>query len=214
MENRHYTAADHLLINLDTGLRTLFGRPLTTDRPDPADASARAELTPAEQRLSGRLMRVNHAGEVAAQGLYQGQALTARSPGVREAMARSAVEENDHLAWCERRVRAAGSHLSHLNPFWYVGSVAIGALAGVAGDRWSLGFVAATEDQVVQHLDGHLARLPEQDARSRAVLEQMREDEARHAAEARRAGAHRLPAPVRALMRISARVMTGTAYWV
>jgi 3-demethoxyubiquinol 3-hydroxylase len=159
-------------------------------------------------------MRVNHSGEVAAQALYQGQALTARLDQVRDKMTEAAQEENDHLAWTEARVRELGGHLSYLNPVWYLGSFLIGAAAGAAGDRWSLGFVAETEHQVVAHLDRHLARLPAQDARSRAILEQMRVDEARHATVALEAGAAALPEPVKRLMGLASQVMTRTAYWI
>lgn len=214
MESRRYTTADQFLVHVDSALRTVFGRPAATARPDPAAACAPTVLEPEEALKSGRLMRVNHSGEVAAQGLYQGQALTARRRAVRERMAESAAEENDHLLWCERRVHEAGTHLSYLNPFWYVGSFTLGALAGAAGDRWSLGFVAETERQVVRHLDDHLKRLPTDDAKSHAVLMQMREDEDRHASKAMRMGGRELPGPVRGLMRLASKVMTGTAYWV
>jgi ubiquinone biosynthesis monooxygenase Coq7 len=159
-------------------------------------------------------MRVNHAGEISAQALYQGQALTARLPTVRGKMEQAAVEENDHLAWTAERIRELGTHTSVLAPFWYAGSFAIGALAGIAGDKWSLGFVAETEHQVIRHLDAHLARLPEQDAKSRAILELMRTDEARHATTALAAGGATLPEPVRRLMALSSKVMTTTAYWL
>ena len=197
MSSRHYSAVDHLLINFDQALRTLAGKPLTTERPDPADDREEADLTAAERDESARLMRVNHAGEVAAQALYQGQALTARLDAVRSSMENAAAEENDHLAWCEKRVRSLDSHVSYLNPLWYAGSFTIGALAGLAGDKWSLGFVAETEKQVIEHLDGHLKRVSERDRKSRAVIEQMKIDEAHHGAEARRAGGAALPGPVR-----------------
>lgn len=214
MSERAYTLADRLVMNLDQGLRTVFGRPVTTERPDPARGVAEAELAEPERKLAGRLMRVNHSGEVAAQALYQGQALTAELPQVRATMERAAQEENDHLAWCETRIRQLGTHKSLLNPLWYTGSFAIGALAGAIGDKWSLGFVAETEHQVVKHLSDHLERLPSQDARSRAVLEQMREDEAHHATVAIESGAARLPEPVQRLMTVTAKVMTRTAFWV
>lgn len=159
-------------------------------------------------------MRVNHAGEVAAQALYEGQALTARLAGVRASMERAAQEESDHLAWCRTRLRELGSRPSLLNPVWYAGAFAIGAVAGVAGDRWSLGFIAETEAQVVRHLDDHLHRLPPEDRRSRAILERMRADELRHGTVAADAGGHALPAPVRRMMGITSRVMTRAAYWV
>jgi len=211
---RHYTPLDHVVMNLDIGVRTLFGRPLITERPDPADKEPEAELSDAERTLAGRLMRINHAGEVSAQGLYQGQALTARLGEVREKMERAALEENDHLAWCERRAKELGTHVSYLNPLWYAGSLAIGAAAGVAGDRWSLGFVVETEHQVVRHLDEHLDRLPLHDGKTRAVLEQMKEDEAHHATIALHAGGAELPRPVKGLMKLVSKVMTRSAYWV
>ncbi|MCK7498109.1 MAG: 2-polyprenyl-3-methyl-6-methoxy-1,4-benzoquinone monooxygenase [Comamonadaceae bacterium] len=152
--------------------------------------------------MAGRLMRVNHAGEISAQAPYQGQALTARLPTVRARMEQASVEENDHLAWTEERIRALGTHRACWRLFWYAGSFAIGALAGIAGDKWSLGFVVETERQVVRHLDDHLARLPAHDARDRAILEQMRADEAHHATTALGAGAAELPTPVKSLMQL------------
>lgn len=211
---RQYSALDHLFINIDIGVRTLFGRPLVTERPDPADTHNEAPLADEERELAGRLMRINHAGEVSAQGLYQGQSLTARLPDVRDKMERAAMEENDHLAWCERRAKEMGTHVSYLNPLWYAGSLTIGALAGLAGDRWSLGFVVETEHQVVRHLDGHMGQLPAHDQKSRAILEQMKEDEARHANMALRAGGAELPFPVKKLMQVTSKVMTTAAYWV
>ena len=214
MTTRNYTPVDALLINLDQAVRTLFGQPAATGRSNPAAAAPSVELPPREQRRAARLMRVNHAGEVCAQALYQGQALTARLTEVRDRMERATAEENDHLAWCEARLHELNSHPSLLNPLFYAGAFAIGALAGAAGDRWSLGFVAETEQQVVEHLNAHLERLPAADQPSRAILERMREDEARHAATAMAAGAARLPFPVRALMKGASKVMTQTTYWV
>ncbi len=214
MTTRYYTPVDALLINLDQAVRTLIGRPVTTGRPRP-DADAPTEALPStEQRLASRLMRVNHTGEVCAQALYQGQALTAQLDTVRDRMEQAASEENDHLAWCEARLKELDSHPSVLNPLFYVGAFAIGALAGKIGDRWSLGFVAETEQQVVQHLDSHLGRLPARDQASRAILEQMKEDEARHATHALIAGGARLPLPVRLLMKGASKIMTKTTYWV
>ena len=212
MEPRRYTPFDHLLMNVDQAVRTVFGRPATTGRPDPARAAPSGELSPQQMRHAAGLMRVNHVGEVCAQALYQGQAATARSTRVREAMQQAAREENDHLDWCEARVKALDSHLSYLNPLWYAGAFGIGAAAGVAGDKWSLGFVAETERQVVRHLDEHLTRLPAEDHKSRAVVEQMREDELKHATTAVEAGARELPTPVKGLMRLASKVMTTTAY--
>jgi ubiquinone biosynthesis monooxygenase Coq7 len=159
-------------------------------------------------------MRINHAGEVAAQALYHGQALTARNPQLRETLRQAADEEGDHLAWCDERLRELDSRPSLLNPLWYAGSFAIGALAGACGDRVSLGFLVETERQVEGHLEDHLARLPAGDARSRSVLEQMKRDETRHGDTAQSAGAAELPAPVKLLMKLTSRVMTRTAYWL
>ncbi|RMD79956.1 MAG: 2-polyprenyl-3-methyl-6-methoxy-1,4-benzoquinone monooxygenase [Gammaproteobacteria bacterium] len=211
---RRYGTLDRLILGLDHALRTLWGEPHATGRPYPGEALDEAPISEAERRHVAGLMRVDHAGEVSAQALYQGQAVTARRPEVRRAMERAALEENDHLVWCRRRLEELGSRTSLLDPFWYAGSFAIGALAGAAGDRWSLGFVVETERQVVQHLDDHLRRLPPQDARSRAILEQMKEDEGHHATTALRAGAAELPGPVKGLMRLTSKVMTTTAYWI
>ena len=213
MQTRHYSPADKFLMHLDTGLRTVFGRPRVTERPNPAEQTEETELTQAEKELAGRLMRINHAGEVAAQGLYEGQALTARLPDVRDKMERAAMEENDHLAWCESRINELGSHKSLLNPLWYGGSLAIGAIAGLAGDKWSLGFVTETERQVVRHLDTHLALLSEKDQKSRAILEQMKEDEGHHATTALHAGGAELPTPIKKIMALTSKVMTKTAFW-
>lgn len=214
MTQRNYTPLDRLMMNLDTGLRTLFGKPRVTERSNPANALTEAELSEAERELAGRLMRINHAGEIAAQGLYQGQALTAKLPKVREKMQRAAEEENDHLNWCEQRVKEMGTHVSYLTPLWYAGSVTIGALAGLAGDKWSLGFVAETEHQVVHHLDSHLQRITLDDQKTRAILEQMKIDESRHATMAQNAGGAPLPWPAKKLMELTSTIMTGTAWWV
>jgi len=214
MNARDYSSFDSLLMQVDKAMRTVFGSPSLTERPDPAAGIRSPELDAEERQRAAGLMRVNHAGEVSAQALYQGQALTAKLTEVRAKMERAALEENDHLAWCERRLEELGSHTSVLKPFWYVGSFAIGALAGLAGDKWSLGFVAETERQVVRHLDEHLARLPEQDEKSRAILAQMKEDETRHATTALNAGGSELPEPVKQLMRITSKVMTVTAYYI
>ncbi len=211
---RHYSVMDDFIMNFDQGLRTVFGRPRVTERHSPADGLEEPELGSEERKLSARLMRVNHAGEVSAQALYQGQALTASDAGVREKMRRAAEEENDHLEWCETRIKELDDHVSYLNPLWYGGSLLIGALAGTAGDKWSLGFVAETERQVVKHIDGHLQRLPVNDEKSRAILNQMRVDERRHATMALKAGGAPLPDPVKFLMRRTAKLMTGTAFWI
>ncbi|HXH01754.1 MAG TPA: 2-polyprenyl-3-methyl-6-methoxy-1,4-benzoquinone monooxygenase [Candidatus Competibacteraceae bacterium] len=211
---RRYTSVDRLLMGVDQAVRTLTGRPQGTERPDPAAALEEGELSAAERRLAARLMRINHTGEVCAQALYQGQALTARLEAVRGKMERAAAEENDHLLWCEQRIHELGGHTSLLNPLFYAGSLAIGALAGAAGDKWSLGFVVETERQVMQHLDGHLARLPERDRKSRAILAQMKEDEGRHAANAKAAGGAELPLPARLAMKLTSKLMTGSTYWI
>jgi ubiquinone biosynthesis monooxygenase Coq7 len=209
---RNFTPIDNLLLQLDTGLRTLFGKPAVTERPNPEEAVTEGELSLSEKELAGRLMRINHSGEVAAQGLYQGQALTAKLPEVRAKMERAAQEENDHLAWCEQRIHELGTHTSYLNPLWYFGSVAIGATAGLAGDKWSLGFVAETERQVVRHLESHLGQVAEQDHKSRAILEQMKEDEGHHATVAINAGGAELPAPVKKFMALTSKVMTKSVF--
>lgn len=215
MSGRHYTAVDQCLFNLDQMVRTVFGGRPVAERPKPAaTATPQAPLTTAERLLSQRLMRVNHAGEVAAQALYQGQGLTARHTGVRDAMRQAAREENDHLAWCEDRIGELDGRTSLLNPAWYAGSLLIGAAAGVAGDKWSLGFLAETEHQVVEHLSGHLQRLPANDAGSRAILEQMREDEGHHATTAMESGGRPLPEPVKRLMSLTSKLMTTVAYWI
>jgi ubiquinone biosynthesis monooxygenase Coq7 len=182
--------------------------------PTPRASDAGMALSEAERRESAALMRVNHSGEVAAQALYHGQALVSRSPATRNMLLNAAREETDHLAWCETRLKELGSRPSLLNPLWYCGSFAIGALAAVTGDRMSLGFVVETERQVEGHLDEHLARLPSGDTRSRAILNVMRTDEIGHGATAKAAGASELPAVVRVLMRHAARVMTTAAYWI
>ena len=211
-ENRSFTVADRLVINLDQALRTLFGRPLVTERSNPADECVESELPESRKDHVARLMRINHTGEVCAQALYQGQALTARKEEVRRSMERSAAEENDHLDWCEQRVEELGGRLSILNPLWYAGSFALGAAAGLAGDKWSLGFVAETEKQVEGHLEEHLAQVPESDCRTRAILEQMKEDEIRHGQTARAHGGAKLPGPVKVAMKLTSKLMTSSVY--
>ncbi|MCG6968525.1 MAG: 2-polyprenyl-3-methyl-6-methoxy-1,4-benzoquinone monooxygenase [Gammaproteobacteria bacterium] len=214
MKTRHYSPFDQLLINFDTGMRTVLGGVHTTGRANPATNVAQHELSKSEQDLAGRLMRINHAGEVAAQGLYQGQALTARLPKVRAHMEQAALEENDHLDWCKKRAAELGKRTSLLDPLWYLGSVAIGAAAGAAGDKWSLGFVAETERQVVKHLDSHLQRLPQHDEKTRAILQQMKIDEGKHATSAVKSGGAQLPAPIQKAMQLVSKVMTKSAYWI
>ncbi|CAM5792227.1 2-polyprenyl-3-methyl-6-methoxy-1,4-benzoquinone monooxygenase [Rhizobacter fulvus] len=205
------TLIDPLLNAADSALRTLSGAD-TAARPRPIAKAAPVELDAAQRRLSGALMRVNHVGEVCAQALYNAQALTTRDPALRRQFEHAAREETDHLAWTQERLRELNARPSLLNPLWYAGSFAIGLLAGRAGDAVSLGFVDETERQVEQHLDSHLQRLPTDDTASRAIVSQMKQDEARHGAEARAAGAAPLPAPVRWAMRLASKVMTSTAY--
>ena len=209
---------DRLLSVIDQGLRTSWAGPAAnggTGRPAPRPAAEPAvALEPAAARHAAGLMRVNHAGEVAAQALYHGQALVAREVALREFLLAAAREEGDHLLWCAERLAALNSRPSLLNPLWYAGSVAIGALAGLAGERISLGFVTETERQVEGHLDLHLARLPAADGASRAILEQMKADEIRHGARAQERGGGELPRPISILMRLVARLMTESAYWI
>lgn len=201
-----------LITALDRALRAASGCAQAA-RASPA-AAVESPLSEEDRRRSAALMRVNHAGEIAAQALYHGQALAARSEETRAWLLQAAREESDHLAWCQKRLEELGSRTSRLNPLWYAGSFAIGALAAAFGDRASLGFVAETERQVEGHLDEHLRRLPAADERSRLILREMRADESRHGSSARAGGAASLPAPVRALMKQAARIMTGTAYWL
>ncbi|MDP1683384.1 MAG: 2-polyprenyl-3-methyl-6-methoxy-1,4-benzoquinone monooxygenase [Burkholderiales bacterium] len=204
---------DRLIVEFDKGLRTLFA-PAGTVRPLPGKQVDEAILSEPEKRLAAALMRVNHSGEICAQALYQGQALTARNPAAKAALEQAAQEETEHLSWCETRIRELGSHTSYLNPLLYTGSLAIGAFAGVLGDKWNLGFLAETEHQVEAHLARHLERLPVQDAKSRAIVEQMKQDEARHATTALEHGGAELPLPVKLGMKLSSKLMTKTAYWV
>lgn len=210
---RQMTPLDRLISEFDKVVTTVSGKPKSTERATPGEDLPEAELSDKERRHIAGLMRINHAGEVSAQGLYQGQALTAKLPDVRDTMARAAEEENDHLLWCEQRLEALSSHKSLLNPIWYLGSFTIGALAGKAGDKWSLGFVAETEKQVVAHLDSHLAQIPQKEQKSRAVLEKMKEDELHHGTVAMDAGGAELPKPVQFLMGQVSKIMTKTSYW-
>lgn len=206
-------ALDRLITVADRALRAVFA-PARASRPLPGASSPAPELSDAERRESGALMRVNHTGEVAAQALYHGQAFAARSETTREMLLQAAREEEDHLAWCEARLSELQSRPSLLDPLWYTGSFTIGALAAAFGDRVSLGFVSETERQVEGHIETHLKRLPLKDSRSRSILEVMRADEVAHGAAARAAGGAELPMPARKLMKHTARVMTHTAYWI
>lgn len=212
--SRQYSFIDRCIENFDNALRTLTAANTPAQRANPALNIAEHALTEIETKHSAGLLRVDHAGEICAQALYQGQALTARSETVRTAMQQSAVEENDHLVWCQQRLTELHQHTSYLNPIWYTGSLFLGIIAGLAGDRWSLGFVAATERQVTQHLTEHLQRLPQNDEKSRAILTQMQQDEMQHASVAVANGAAELPAVVQQIMRMMAKIMTTTTYWV
>lgn len=202
---------DRIIVEFDRALRTVATSARTV-RPHPGRELDEADLTDEERRHALGLMRVNHCGEVCAQALYQGQALTSRDASVREALQAAADEETEHLAWTERRIYELGGRKSVLNPLWYVGSLSLGVAAGLLGDKWNLGFLAETERQVEAHLDGHLRDLPATDGRSRAIVDQMRLDEIRHAEMAVCFGAAELPRPVRSGMRLSAKLMTGLSY--
>jgi ubiquinone biosynthesis monooxygenase Coq7 len=214
MEKRQLSPLDKLLAGANNALRTVAapaGRPA---RANPSENIIDANLDAKQKAHAAGLMRVNHAGEVAAQALYQGHATVARDKNIEEQMKHAADEEFDHLAWCEQRINELGYRPSRLSPLWYAGAYAIGAASGVLGDKWSLGFIAETERQVCSHLDSHLDHLPEEDAKSRAIVEQMRDEEQEHGENAVDAGAAELPRPVIRLMRATAKVMTNTAYWV
>ncbi len=204
---------DRLIVEFDKGLRTLFSR-APSARPFPDAAVPEAAMSDAEKKHAAALMRINHTGEICAQALYQGQALTAHDPNVQRELERAAQEETEHLAWTSKRVHELGSHLSLLNPFFYTGSLALGAVAGLLGDKWNLGFLAETERQVGGHLQSHLTSLPQQDEKSRAVVQQMYVDETGHSEMAVRLGGAELPMPVKMLMRATSKVMTRTVYWV
>lgn len=208
------TFIDQMILYFDQGLRTLCSNTAKSRRENPADSVDDSVLSENERKHAAALMRINHVGEVCAQALYQGQSLTASNPETREKMQEAALEEIDHLAWCEQRLDELDSHTSYFNPLWYLGSLAIGTAAGIAGDQWSLGFVAETEKQVVEHLTKHLGSLPTKDHKSRAIVKQMRIDEAEHESMARAAGAAQLPQPVQQVMGMMSRVMTTVAYWV
>ena len=204
---------DALIIEFDTGLRTLLAKPRSV-RAHPDVDIAETDLSKAEKTLSSALMRVNHTGEVCAQALYSGQALTAHRPETTAALKQAAFEETEHLAWCETRIKQLGGHTSLLNPLFYAGSFTMGVIAGVLGDKWNLGFLAETEKQVEAHLASHLDKLPETDKKTRKIIEQMQLDEAKHANVARQQGAAELPAPVKFLMKQGSKLMTTSAYYL
>jgi len=214
MMTRHYSFLDKLCLQFDQGLKVLTNNVKTTARNNPADRINAVELNEKQQSHAAALMRVNHVGEVCAQALYQGQALTARDAAIRMEMQQAAMEENDHLAWCTQRLTELYSRTSYLNPLWYSGSFAIGAIAGLFGDRWSLGFVVETETQVEAHLVSHLEKLPQDDAKSRAIVAQMKLDEAKHAEMAKNQGAVAIPTWIKATMRFKAKLMTTISYWI
>jgi len=206
------TPIDRIIIEFDTALRSVVGG-ANAQRPTPgSEAATYSTLDAAERKHAAGLMRVNHVGEVCAQALYQSQKLVARNPQIQEMLDHSGQEEMDHLAWCETRLKELGSHASYLNPIWYAGSFAIGLVAGLAGDKWSLGFVAETEKQVENHLESHLKKLPAEDHRSRAIVDQMRIDEIEHGQAALQAGGIDLPEPIQKMMQAISKVMTSTAY--
>ncbi len=209
---RHFSLFDKIITNADQALRTLVPGAATAERASPAQGREYSELSEQERQHAAGLMRINHTGEVCAQALYQGQALTAKLPEVREAMEEAAEEEIDHLVWCEERIKDLGSHTSRLNPAFYALSFGIGAVAGKISDKVSLGFVAATEEQVCSHLSKHMTSLPTQDEKSKAVLLQMLEDEAKHATTAIEAGGKRFPLPVKLGMTALSKVMTKATY--
>jgi ubiquinone biosynthesis monooxygenase Coq7 len=209
---RQYTALDRIIASLDDALRLSTGEAPAAQRQNPAADLAAGALDEDQRRHVAGLMRINHTGEICAQALYAGQAATARNDATREAMQSAADEEIDHLSWCEERLRELDSRPSLLNPLWYAGSFAIGAAAGIAGDDWSLGFVRETEIQVEAHLQDHLERLPAGDARSQAILDRMKADEAKHAEMAEAAGARDLPPPIRRAMAFTAGIMKALAY--
>lgn len=203
---------DHIINTFDIGLRTVFteAKP-SRERPDNA---IKEDLIPeTEKSKVAALMRINHVGEICAQALYSGQALTSRNPAIVEALKEAAAEETDHLAWCESRIQELGGRKSLLNPLWYAGSFSLGAVAGAIGDKWNLGFLAETEQQVSAHLSTHLAQLPAEDTKTRAIIEQMHTDESAHAEDAHNLGAAELPTPVKKMMKLSSKVMTKTAYY-
>lgn len=208
---RQLSPIDVFLGHVEKGLKAVYGKQQGSDRAHPSNTMDDT-LDDQARKHSAGLMRVNHAGEIAAQGLYNGQSLFARTPEVRERMAHSAAEETDHLAWCKGRVEELGETTSLLGPIWYGGSFAIGALASLAGDKWSLGFVKETEDQVVSHLNSHLEELPDNDRRSREIVSQMITDEMRHGDAAMELGGAALPGAIRQVMQVTAKVMTATAY--
>lgn len=213
MSTQHYSLLDRLLITVDNGVRTLFAAPVAI-RPNPAQGKPSEELSAVERKTSGTLMRINHSGEVCAQALYYGQALTTRTAKTKNTLLEAAQEETDHLAWCQERLHELDDHTSYLNPLWYIGSFTIGMIAGAISDKWSFGFVVETERQVERHLKDHLSKLSPSDNKSRVILEQMCEDEAHHATVAIGAGAIELPYVVKKVMATMSKIMTTTTHYL
>ena len=211
---RSFLPIDKFIIQADRWLRAAGGKPPTATRESPAHNLKQPVLSAAQRQQTQRLMRVNHAGEVAAQALYQGQAFTGRNAQLIQQLQHAADEEYDHLSWCAERIKELKGHTSYLNPLWYAGSFAIGALAGAWGDKWSLGFLVETEEQVVAHLEKHLEKLPAEDIKSRRILLQMKADEAEHAQKAQQAGAVEVPFAIKLGMKLVSKVMTTTAYFI
>lgn len=210
---RQYSLIDNLCLNLDQVTRALFNNPKTSLRPYPTQ-SDNIVLSVDQAKHSAGLMRINHTGEICAQALYHGQSFVSRQASTREKLQQAAIEEGDHLAWCDQRLKELGSHTSYLNPFWYFGSLLIGLAAGLAGDRWSLGFVAETENQVIEHLKNHLNQLPEADIKSQQILQQMERDEAKHRQEAMELGGVTLPTVIKKCMKQISKLMVKTTYWI
>lgn len=204
---------DKLIATFDTGLRTVFAE-ANAGRQRPDAQIEESTLTETEKKQAAALMRINHVGEVCAQALYSGQALTSRNPQIVQSLQKAANEETDHLAWCEARINELGGRKSWLNPVWYAGSFALGAAAGALNDKWNLGFLAETEHQVSNHLQSHLTKLSDADTKTRTIIGQMQQDETQHALEAKELGASELPQPVKAGMKIASKIMTSTAYYV
>ncbi len=213
--HRHYSFADQIIFNIDAGIKTLFIKSeRATQRPTPAAEIKEPDLSLPEKKHVAGLMRVNHSGEVCAQALYQGQALTAKLDTIKDKMTEAAIEEIDHLGWCETRLQELDAQPSHINALWYLMSFSIGATAGLIGDKWSLGFVVETEKQVTKHLKEHIKQLPEQDLKSLAVLEQMVIDETMHATVALEAGGSELPFIIKAAMKLMSKAMTNSSYYI
>jgi len=213
---RNYSLFDQLCFTADKLLKILSGYVDSTDhaRPNPSGTFPEADLNTEQKKHVAGLMRVNYAGEVCAQALYQGQALTARNPELKIKLTQAGLEEQDHLRWCQSRIHELDSHVSYLNPFWYAGSFSLGIIAGLCGDKWNLGFLEETEKQVTAHLEDHLTKLPKTDLRTQAILKQMRDEEAEHATVAHNIGAAELPQSIKYAMSFVSKIMTSTAYWV